>query len=377
VTDAELLARFHRPNLSFATSASAEQNTWNTNSRRFYVTVTNGFFLIFDFDPTTMKASLDTTRHAAWRPGVEFSYVNPDIMYGWTNDAHPKMQQFDLSGQRTADLFDPAACVHMGSNDYGHAVSISADDNRILGVFGPAQDEDHYVVVYDRKLGCRWYDTQTGEIGGQWGPKGVATMRDPFLIHNARISRSGEYVAIAGRGLVFWQVGTLNVVQCQRDQHCGGHWTLGYSHLINQPGVDDDMNIFFRPMDDLVAVKPLVSPLPQPPEWGFDGHWSWNNNDRGDTAPLCGSTYAEEAPVNQVTRPWDGEVVCIRTDGKSSTVWRFAHTFTTARNGFWSTPRGNVSQDGRFFMFTSDWQNSLGMAPDGMHRTDVFIVELK
>ena len=62
-------------------------------------------------------------------------------------------------------------------------------------------------------------------------------------------------------------------------------------------------------------------------------------------------------------------------DGKDSKVWRFAHTYSTAKNGFWSTPRGHVSQDGRFFMFTSDWEDQLGKAPS-KYRTDVFVVEL-
>jgi hypothetical protein len=65
-------------------------------------------------------------------------------------------------------------------------------------------------------------------------------------------------------------------------------------------------------------------------------------------------------------------------DGKGSKIWRFAHTYSTARNGFWSTPRGNVSPDGRFYMFTSDWQDQLGNDPKGKgFRTDVFIVELR
>lgn len=377
VTDAALPLRYHRPPVSFFTSASAEQNTWNTNSTRFYVTVSNGSFVVFNFDPRAMRATPEIGHYPVWRPDAEFSYVNPNLMYGWTGRVHPVMQEFDLTSRRATTIFDPASCVEEEPNDYGHAFSISADDNRLMGVFGPEQDRDHYVVVYDRKRGCRWYDTETGTVGGMWGPKGPATLPDHFRIHNARISRSGDYVVIAGHGLVFWQVGTQNVIQCRRDQHCKGHWVLGYSHFINQPGIVDDMNIFFRPFSNLNAVRPLVTPLPKPPEWGLDSHWSWNNDNRNDTAPVCGSTYAEQLPVNHVSRPWDGEVICMRTDGKSSTVWRFAHTYTTARNGFWSTPRGNVSQDGRFFMFTSDWEDTLGKDPRGRPRTDVFIVELK
>ena len=102
-----------------------------------------------------------------------------------------------------------------------------------------------------------------------------------------------------------------------------------------------------------------------------------------DTNPACFSTYRPDnpdAPATplKVTGPWENEIDCLEMDGKGSKVWRFAHTFSTAKNGFWSTPRGNVSPDGRFFMFTSDWQDQLGQVPNGKkYRTDAFIVELR
>ena len=138
-----------------------------------------------------------------------------------------------------------------------------------------------------------------------------------------------------------------------------------------------------RTLDHLENSTPLVSPLEPGKELWFDSHFSWNNVDPNDSTPVCFSTYQATnsdtpgaAPL--VTGPWDNEIDCAETDGKASKVWRFAHTYSTAKNGFWSTPRGNVSQDGRFFMFTSDWEDQLGKLPNGdKYRTDVFVVELK
>jgi len=42
----------------------------------------------------------------------------------------------------------------------------------------------NYCLLYDRTQGCRWYNTQTGEIGGQWGPKGTISLPDRFTLHN-------------------------------------------------------------------------------------------------------------------------------------------------------------------------------------------------
>ncbi len=58
------------------------------------------------------------------------------------------------------------------SSDAGHAISVNADDQRMAMVLGPQQDTDYLVYIYDRTKGCRWYNTQTGEIGGNGAPKG-------------------------------------------------------------------------------------------------------------------------------------------------------------------------------------------------------------
>jgi hypothetical protein len=94
------------------------------------------------------------------------------------------------------------------------------------------------------------------------------------------------------------------------------------------------------------------------------------------------------------------EVIAVATDS-SQKVWRFCHTralvHTPARDAggaqsrptdrtrmgeeqpynFWDTPRGNVSQDGMFFMFTSNWEDSVGKDRMGRFREDVFIVKLE
>jgi hypothetical protein len=47
------------------------------------------------------------------------------------------------------------------------------------------------------------------------------------------------------------------------------------------------------------------------------------------------------------------------------------HRSLYERGGFWDTPRGNVSPDGRYFIFTSNWERSLGD-----RARDVFLLEL-
>ena len=58
----------------------------------------------------------------------------------------------------------------------------------------------------------------------------------------------------------------------------------------------------------------------------------------------------------------------------TANVWRFAH-HRSQYLWFWDSPRANVSQDGRFALFTSNWEATLGIGPYGP-RQDAFIVRL-
>ncbi len=365
------------------TPASAEQNSWNKDSTMFYVNTSGGTFLLYNFDPATMKARPARNPTVNWGGEPQFSFQKANILYGVSDRV---FEQYDASSGRVTQINNPSKCVKVASSDYGSSVTVSADDNRFMETIGPQQDEYYMVYIYDRTKGCRWLNTQTGEVGGEWGPKGTISVPDRLLMHNARMSKSGKFVDmrpghnLVGHDWAVWEVDTLNVRACS--QGCGGHHVLGHSHVINSPAMAHPLELWIRPLTKLESTTPLITGLePVKGPW-YDSHYSWNNVDPDDSAPACFSTYQATNPDTPgasplVTGPWENEIDCAETDGKASKVWRFAHTYSTARSGFWSSPRGNVSQDGRFFMFTSDWEEQLGKTPNGEHREDVFVVELK
>lgn len=375
-----------KPGRSLYTPSSAEQNTWNKTSTMFYVTTAGGSFLLYDFDPNTLKAKPAKMPRLKWGGEPQFSYSHDNIIYGIS---HPDViiQQYDTGTGRVQDIIQPGKCVKLNPGDTGHNITVSANDDRFMTTLGPKQDENYLVLVYDRNQGCRWYNPVTGEVGGDWGPKGTISSPDRFPLHNARLAKSGKYVYVTrgggsspGHRWAVWQVDTLNVSVCSFG--CGGHHVLGYSHIVGSSGQNHPMEVVSRALDHLEDSNSVIGGLERGKKEWYDSHFSWNNVDPNDSAPVCFSTYLTSnpntpaAPLN-VTGPWENEIDCVSMDSKDSRVWRFAHTYSTAKNGFWSSPRGNVSQDGRFFMFTSDWEDQLGKTPDGKYRTDVFIVELK
>jgi Putative Ig domain len=391
VTDPSLLAASGLPNQGYITNSSAEQNTWNIDSTKFYVIGDDeNNFLLYSFNPSTMQVTWDpipgTTHNAVPMSADVFSRSNPNLIYGKVNSSpNQTIGQFDTSTNTLTDLVSETTCVPgLAPSSHLGDLSVSAGDQRLLAYEGgTVQDTDMFVVVYDKTLGCRWYNTSTGEIGGQWGPTGYVNSNLRFLLHNARIAISGNWATLDPTVIsqkVVWQIGTLNIEVCDvySPPYCGGHNVGGYTQYVNDSGVLDDMNILVRPFANLTGTTQLINPLPTPVEWSFDSHWSWNDDNPSDNMPVCGSTYLNLIGGRSITRTWDREVICIRTDGVQSEVWRFAHNRSVYNGDFASTPRGNVSQDGKFYMFTSTWENQLGLQTGSttLYREDVFIVEL-
>jgi hypothetical protein len=87
-----------------------------------------------------------------------------------------------------------------------------------------------------------------------------------------------------------------------------------------------------------------------------------------------------------VTNAWDNEILGVATDG-SGTVYRFAHTYDTNQSSVFSAEDaiGDVSADGKYYFWTTDWDGMLGQYGGGANscsvsgqtcRTDVFMALL-
>ena len=101
--------------------------------------------------------------------------------------------------------------------------------------------------------------------------------------------------------------------------------------------------------------------------------------------PVFTATYRFNDDGSVPWRAWDDEVIAIATDGPSI-VYRFCHHRTDVRDEanplstyFWYQPLASVSPDGRWLLFSSNWEKSLGADPTdpGRSRQDVFLVALE
>ena len=380
---------FKLPGTFLRTEASGEANEWAMDTSKFYVVGAGGQALAYAFNPKTMVISSlpNATPGQALllplRTGGTFSFVDPDLLFGTSEPDTLIIQSYRFSAGITTPIIDTHNCGLQppleSSAVSDDDVRSSANDTRFSISEGGTESGNHmFVVVYDTKLGCRWYNTQTGQIGGQWGLIGTSSVTTPYLIRHAYLSRSGKYVVILVNtfGWYVWDLSTLTVTPCAINAglQCNGYKTVGYNSLVNGPAVTGDMQTAIRPLGDIEDITQLVGQVPF--DWEQEQLFTWNDVNTHDNTPVCASNHNYEGD-STIDEPWAAEIFCIETDGVASTVWRFAHNRALYVEPYFQTqPLGNVSRDGRFFMFTSTWDGQLGNGADGTPLSDVFIVHL-
>jgi hypothetical protein len=372
------------PGLFYRNASVGDQNTWAIDDSKFYIVAQNGLMKFFSFDPAAMQVTL--LNNIPLRSEAEFSFADPDLIYGVSSATPYVIRSYRFSTGVTSAVFDTNTCgaqPALSSTGTSGTISVSAQDARFAMIEGgPRSDTHMFVAVYDPVLGCEWYNTQTGQVGGQWGPTGAATVIPPYTIRGGVISRDGNNVFIlsnaSGAIEYIWQIGTLNVTTCSsHTDHCGGYESIGYSHMMNSTGVTDEMNPWLRPLDNISDTEQLVIPLKTPHKFGMVQRWAWTNADPLDSVPICGTTFRYNT-FDAIETVWDSEVDCIETDGLAWTVWRMCHNRSAVSSSYFNTqPLGNISYDGHYFLFTTDWDNLLGIQANGNPRSDVFIVQME
>lgn len=406
ITDANTnpLTNFQNRTFMTASSGSADENIWNLDSTLLVVQDTGSRGYPFSFDPNTMQASrmyvssFPSTNGLMLPGSGSWSRVNPNLLYLEKGTAINKYDFTDRlntppTPQPVYDFTSSPNCLPAGfTMTWMSRGGVSGDDS----VFGMAysnsggQQTAVYAVAYKVGSGCTLLNTSTGQVKGDWGAQGTIDRPDRFTIHNTKLSKDGNWLIIAvgtctlsscSKGPYFWQIGTTHVVSCGDGGLCDGHFTEGYTHWVNNNNTPFS-NQVIRSFGDTSSATNLTHVFPSGLSGYFDQHQSWNNVDPADSVPFVSSTWI---PFSPFTAPWYNEIIAVAADG-SGTTWRFAHSFITAHSHNFTSEYGigSVSQDGKFFAFSSDWMGTLGSESGATTctvgtncRGDVFVVELK
>jgi hypothetical protein len=434
MTDSTLDPSRADESLLTTSSGSGDLNLWNTNSSMLVIQGTGGWVYPLAFNASTMQASRLYPTASGWTSSggfyftgdsPTFSYGNPTVLYVMNiADNLAEIDSYNFSGYNTGggvpsmSVFfsfiagttgswgtTSANCLSSGYaktwDSFGEE-SKNPADQVFLAAFSQAgvQDTGVDVVAYKVGSGCTYLNTSTGVVTGDWGGTGTVGIADRFKVHNVKISKNGQWAMITPAACLttctdessspyMWQIGTLNLYPgCVTPNSCSGHWTEGFSHFIN-----DDNSPTWQEVTRVYGSNSTGTNIPMGLPMGssncasgFTGvgeHENWSDVDSGDTYPFFATTYLASPPLNPYTCAWIDEVLGIVPG--SGTVYRFAHTYNSDQNSNFAVgiAVGSVSQDGNFYMWSSDWQGTLGSTSGGSTctltsncRGDVFVVGL-
>ena len=364
------------------TPATGFSNSWNTDSTLFCVLADGAMNIPYRFDPKTMAVSRIPGLPILPDLGNEITFSRHDPNLGFGKDRRRKgIATFDFSVGKAVDFIDVGKLTGLDVGYLG-TLSISANDVLALIFGGEAQDASPYVLIYDLKTKKhRVWNTKEATVDGK------AVAEAPRLTqHSGLIDLGGRYFVVVGPGVhepIVWDTATDQIYAVTKEKY-EGHYALGFGEMVNcaRPW---SLRALLDPKG-VETVKHLVEQPAGDGYFAYDSHVSWNNARMDQHVPVLLSSYhPAEAPDPKCV--WGEEIIAVASDG-SGKVWRFAHHRSIAHDrgavagasqgyNFWDCPRGNVSQDGRFYMFTSNWEETLGKDPRGRVREDAFIVQLE
>ena len=410
VTDGTI--RPEAPNGSYRTPSGTHSNAWSADGRLFYVASTDGTIVPYAFDPSTMRASRlpavngDGGLTLQFFNEPTFSYVTPDLAYATYNGPGSNLHsvdQYDFQSGRYSRLLDLETLADGLAGTYTGGLGASAGDvERLFAFFGgTSQDRHFYLVVFDKANPSNrlLLDTVASTVNGQ--PTNITLN---FRIHAAAIDRSGRYMTVYPTGpdlqaprraapAYVWDTlaNTFTGIPLVA-AISGGHDAYGFGYRVNQDSHTtswDAAQWQLRSLATPLISLPLITPVLRPEEEFLADHPSWHNAQPDRLVPFINANYRYGTSAVR-WRAWDEEIFAVQTEGAGggASVWRFAHHRSAVASdvdpswiGFWYTPRPNASPDGRWALFTSNWEKTLGTDPRGdsssTHRQDVFVVELE
>ena len=402
------------PGRSYRTPSGTHTNAWSADGRNFYAVSTDGTVIPYSFDPSTMAASRlngsstgDGGLTLRFFNEPTFSYVTPGVIYGTYSGSGANLHSIDqydfVTGQYTRILDLETVVAGLTGTYVGGLGTSAGSTERVEAFFGGAvQDQHFYVIVFDRNNPANRHlvDTLASTVDGL--PTNILL---DFRIHATAIDRSGRYVTIYPTGgdtqaprsadpAYVWDTETNTFTGTPLvAARSGGHDAYGYQYRVNQDcctsSTWDAAQWQFRSLATPLATADLISPVLLPKEVYLADHPSWHNAQLDRLVPFVDANYRYGGNTTE-WRAWDEEIFGVQTDapGSGTTVWRFAHHRSLVVNDadptriyFWYTPRVNVSPDGRWALFTSNWEKTLGTDPGaeigGAFRQDLFLIELK
>jgi hypothetical protein len=325
--------------------------TFNSNNTRILVQNDGASigFSIFEFDPVGFRlgnklAALPSSGGGypiGFSTDVIWSHNDPDLLYGHSG---AKFFSYNCSNRKYAVLFDLARRLPPDTNFF--QASMSADDD---------------VFAMTLKRAPSW--TVTGYLVYRRSTDAIL-MKSGDDNNEVKIDKSGGYLYVntndQGPGkiegiVVDVQTGRRTSLTDDSPGQAPSHYDVGTDLIVGNsnylPGITA------RRMSDPLRFIKILDTSKLPNYGGF--HLSLLADD--ESKVLVGFYGLHASGVMQ------NELVLIDTTGNQK-VWRLVHHHSVFSK-YNDAPRANISRDGRFVAFTSNWG-----VPNGRH--DLFVARI-
>lgn len=326
--------------------------TFNCDDTKMLVKTGNdGSGEVFGFDPTAfaLGAHSPIPRSPEGHFGTEgaiWSNKDPDTLFGFSAMSiyayHPSTKTFSLvvdfrnrfpgeipwqpsmSANDDVFAFSRRRMNNQGGSDYvGYTVYRRSDNS----------------VILDQSISPRDLDEVQIDKTGRWlVVKGETKTTKGFSIRD--LNKGGNRVEFGA--------GPPDYAPGHSDN--SGTFIAGYNNYLNTI----DVRRFASPSQILTELK-LGN------DWSQALHISLLAN---DSAWMLVSLYAVQPRTPAGV--FHNEIILVKTDGSES-LKRLLHHHSVYKD-YWDTPRANISRDGRFVAFTSNW--------GGRARRDLFIARV-
>ena len=251
---------------------------------------------------------------------------------------------------------------------------------------------------------------------------GAVSAAENYSVHNIRMDPGGKWLIVEEGSNCYdatgaissgtncnvihaWQLGSATVNSCpwvagysDTTGACSGHYTESARGWINDAEFGNSTNpsMQYRDWSNLSTTASGYGPEVNQMNSGnvdlsglsFFGDHPTNKNDPLGTHdyPVFSSTYSGEPNVGAITAPYSNEIIGWNQGGGA--ILRFGHTFNSALEphsqfSAWIAV-GSVSSTGKFYLFTTDGEGTLGNIDgsstcsivSGNCRSDVFLLNL-
>lgn len=334
--------------------------TFNCDNTRLLVATDAGpWFYVQDFDPDTFtlgaKRRLNTFTGAGGVPDINapvWDTRDPAVFYALDNNNRQRLLAFNVNTGASALVRDFAAELRgVGSSPFLFQLHASDDDDVFSATIFWAGAQPRGYLVWRRSTNK--IVKQVNNVAGA----GVSEQNE------VELDKTGRYLLVDNdpvTAIDVWdlQTNTKTTINDAPPDYAPSHFDCGHGFAL---AADDNRNRLVR--------YALASPhkgrelLSFGEDWSQGAHFSLlaENEDWG----LVSAFTANKLPANG---RFKDEIFQVKLDG-SGAVRRLVHHHSVFTS-YYDSPRANISRDGRFIAFTSNWGHAGG-------RRDLFVARIE